>query len=145
MLTRRRSRMHSSALLCVAGVVTALMVVPTAQAQLPGSGYTFDQYWNCGLIYSSQLCWYPGVLGYNSSYNHSWGPGSADYDGSGSPRVSIAGGTGSYTYFGADGARLARACYSYTCNDQDSVQMGMSVTHFAGGSIRHTINGHGKA
>jgi hypothetical protein len=61
----------------IRGTVVALAALATsawgagpAGAQLPGSGYTFDRQWNCGLFYGNQACWFDGVLGYNSGYSH---------------------------------------------------------------------------
>jgi hypothetical protein len=122
----------------------AVSMPEPASAQLPGSGYTFDRQWNCGLFYGNQSCWFNGVLGYNSASDHSWGWASADYDGSGSVGVAVAGGTNIQSYFGASGTNLARACYLASCNDQDSRQMGVDVAH-PYDSQRHTIYGHAEA
>jgi len=110
---------------------------------LPGSGYTFDRTWNCGLFYGypTQDCWYPGVLGPPPSSKHTWGWGSADYDGVGHFDVAISAPGG---FFGRSD-RLARACFFSSCNDQGGTLLDAFVRHYAGSGIRHTIYGHTKA
>lgn len=142
----------------VASIALLLAIVysgsPTAGAAgLPGSGYTFDVTWDCGLIYGShsQSCYAPGnCLGTGCASSHTYGWGSADYDGGGSVQVRVyagcssAGTCGNIPEFYNYGTNLARACYdSFSCDDQDSRSYKMFVSQ--GDSNRHTIYGHGKA
>jgi hypothetical protein len=110
---------------------------------LPGSGYTFDRTWNCGLFYGypTQDCWFPGVLGQPPSSKHTWGWGSADYDGVGHFNVAIYAPGGFYS----EGDRLARACFYSSCNDQGGTLLDVLVRHYDGSGVRHTIYGHAKA
>lgn len=78
----------------IAAVVLSAVSGAGAQCQgsgcLPGGGYSYDRHWNCGLIYGQiQSCFYPGVLGRPSGQTHTWGWGSADYDGGGTVRVGL--------------------------------------------------------
>lgn len=108
---------------------------------LPGSGYTFDKTYECGLIYERaiQECWYPGVLGEPPGERHTWGWGSADYDGSGTVPVIVLG----ELFFG-HGNNLARACYANNCDDQNIYSLHILVGHTESGA-RHTIIGHAEA
>src|SRR3954470_3986429 len=119
---------------------------------LPGGGYTWDSgVWNCGLIYSNQACFQPGnCLGLSCARVHTFGWGSADYDGSGKPTVvvtaiCIESFCTEADGFSAAGIKLARACRFNDCDDQDYGGFKMGVQHAAGGTTRHTILGHGKA
>lgn len=143
MRTRRAAAVAAMtpALACMAGGPTS-----SASAQLPGSGYTFDRFWNCGQVRAFQNCFFPGVLGFDPSQNHTWGWGSADFDGAGSPLVTIvAQNTNTGSFFGATAERLARACYLSSCNDQDGDFMLIRVGHGRDGDTLRTIFGHGKA
>jgi hypothetical protein len=113
----------------------------------PGSGYTFDRQWSCGLVYgaSVQKCWFDGVLGYNSSFNHSWGWGSNDYDGGGTVPLQAEGRTGATLFFYGAGDNYTTACYYLSCNDQGVYLMGFAISHTEGANIRHTLYGHAKA
>jgi len=157
----RRGKLLSKApraRLCVATFVFVLVLLgglpstPSARAacsgsNCPGSGYTYDRYWNCGLIYNVSIhsCYFPGVLGNPQGYQHTWGWASADYDGGGTVPVGVQGvdDNGSVD-FGASGSNLARACYYSSCNDNGSDWLDVHVYH-GSASGRHTIYGHAKA
>jgi hypothetical protein len=115
---------------------------------LPGSGYTWDNYWNCGLIYSGQWCYQPGnCLGVSCADRHTFGWGSADYDGSGTifVYIGLSGGSAPRAALGG-GYGLARTCWRNDCNDQDAYTMyGLVSWQKAGSTARHTIIGHAKA
>ena len=120
---------------------------------LPGAGFTFDERWNCGLIHTGQFCYSPGnCLGASCAARHTYGWGSADYDGGGSAFVTV----GPFcvesfcgsedSFFGSDWG-LVRACRFGTCVDQNYGRFVMYVQWSSSGSTtaRHTILGHGKA
>ena len=121
----------------------------SGQTCLPGIGYTFDVQWNCGLIWGSnsgalQKCWEPGnciseQVAPACSHEHTFGWGSADYDGGGGVFVYIQ--TANYAWGSVDW-NLARACALSNCNDTTAGSR-LEVHH--NGSTRHTIYGHGKA
>lgn len=106
---------------------------------LPGSGYTFDQSWNCGVIAPIQRCWYNATTSEGSATQHTWGWGSAAYNGAGNVYVCI--GTVP-NYFIDCGTNLARGCFDSNCNDQDSIWFKEWVYQNTG---NHTVWGHGKA
>lgn len=115
---------------------------------LPGSGYTWDRSWNCGLIYDNQDCFQPGnCLSVRCADLHTFGWGSADYDGGGRIFVNVflGGGQAPRGALGG-GFNLARTCYRNDCNDQDSYAMyGFVSWGTSGSTARHTIIGSGKA
>lgn len=143
------------ALIALVALLTVVSWPADARAQcngqscLPGSGYTFDVNWNCGLIYGSnsgalQKCWEPGncISGGGApacAHQHTFGWGSADYDGGGGVFVYIQ--TGNYSWGSVDW-NLARACALSSCNDTTASSY-LQVYH--NGTGRHTIYGHGKA
>ena len=108
---------------------------------VPGSGYTFDETWNCGQIHSEVDCFYHEVTSLGSAIKHTWGFGSASYNGAGNVEVRIEGRTEELSLFGGWGTNLSRACYNDNCNDQDGVLLYEDV----GNSGFHTISGHGEA
>lgn len=107
---------------------------------LPGTGYTFDQRWNCGSIDSDlgTYCYYNETKIREHAALHTWGWGSAAYNGSGSTFVCVIG----EGHFEGCGVDLARACYFANCNDQESSSFQMSVGNFGD---PHTVWGHGEA
>lgn len=128
------------------GAAATLNFSSSASAQLPGSGYSFDAYWNCGYLPSGRACAEGdggGIIDAGpGTHTHTFGWGSADYDGFGSTQLSIdALPTGSGRTWGGRGENVARACFSATCNDQGSYQYIMYFTT----SPSHTVYGHGKA
>lgn len=108
---------------------------------LPGSGYTFERVWDCGQIHSETICFYNGVTSRGSATAHTWGWGSAAYNGEGSVTVLLDASISTFSYFGGAGTNLIRACYNDNCNDQESVLMDMDVANTG----FHTIFGHGEA
>jgi hypothetical protein len=112
----------------------------------PTTGYTYDRYWDCGPIYDNfiQSCWFPGYLGRPTGNQHTWGWGSADWDGGGSIGVGLDASTTSQSRFGGVGTNLMRACYYDGCYDQDGLLLDMRVFHTYR-EARRTIFGHGKA
>jgi len=108
---------------------------------LPGTGYTIDRTWDCGQIHSETLCWFNGVTSRASATQHTWGFGSAAYNGEGSVSVAIEATTGTIDPFGSSGTNLARACFENNCNDQESTSLYENVSN----SGFHTIFGHGEA
>jgi hypothetical protein len=113
---------------------------------LPGSGYTFDVTWNCGAIQtdSGEYCYYNGTLSWSAATKHTWGWGSAAYNGTGTTWVCVEAQFDSGAdSFGGCGTNLARSCYFANCNDQDSVYLRMNVQNH--GANAHTIWGHGEA
>lgn len=113
--------------------------VSPAAAQLPGSGYTFDTYWNCGPIYLTQYCYEPGTLG--TPHYHTFGWGSADYDGAGAIYLCIRIGANVWV---ACGYNLARVCVNANCNDS-TYNNPAAVTNEETDGSRHTVKGHAKA
>lgn len=151
MAIQRRSRRMLSAFVAVVLLVAAAWAVsasnpPSAQAFcsgtgcLPGSGYTYDGTWNCGA--TTAVCYEPGTTNYGSAYIHTYGWGSADYDGAGATTVNLCAVSSGSCYFGGAGTNLIRACYNDNCNDQNAIglKLGVSSPYES-----HTINGHGKA
>jgi hypothetical protein len=108
---------------------------------LPGSGYTVDRTWDCGQIHSEVNCFYNGVTSRASAGEHTWGFGSAAYNGEGSTTVRLDASTSTFSFFGGAGTNLIRACFNDNCDDQDSTMMDELV----GNSGFHTIFGHGEA
>jgi hypothetical protein len=135
------------ALLLAAGICIAIATSAFASCSgtscLPGSGYTLDSQWDCGTIDSTSgdACYANGTLAWGNAVTHTWGWGSADYDGAGSTWVCIQAEGGS---FGSCGTNLARACFNTNCNDQSSSSFRLYVENYDGGT-RHTVYGHGKA
>ena len=114
---------------------------------LPGSGYTFDRTWNCGSRPAGTKCWWPGYIAHPSGRTHSWGFGSADYDGSGQVNVTVTGcswieTTQCLVHFSASATNLARACWYASCNDQDHLLVDLWVRNNQGPA---RVIGHGKA
>ena len=106
---------------------------------LPGEGYTFDMYFNCGVIEGQKdACFPPGTKNIDNREDHTWGWGSADYDGSGDVAVCVKG-----DGMGDCNPNLARACVYASCNDQDTGAMAIWVSHQH--THGHTVYGHGKA
>lgn len=106
---------------------------------LPGTGYTYDNVWNCGTITVGDDCYSTGVLNTRTGARFdNWGWGSASYGGSGNLYVCVE--TGS---FGGCGTNLARACYQANCNAQTLVDMYLWVENTERSS--HTVSGHGKS
>lgn len=144
--------------LCVCGVTAAVgtsAFVNTTSSQavgcsgdpcLPGSGYTLDSVWDCSVISRGTNCIANGTTTPMYGVSHTWGWGSAAYNGAGSTSVLIENlggdkGTGLGMY--ATGSNLARTCYLSNCNDQGSDSFLLLVQNT--GSNAHTIYGHGKA
>ncbi|HZV76043.1 MAG TPA: hypothetical protein VFF79_20215 [Conexibacter sp.] len=140
---RGRRRPAARYVLCLGALLAALAVVGgpasgVASADctsggsscLPGSGYSFDSVWDCGVIAENVDCYANG--------NHTWGWGSASYSGSGSTYVCIR----LSGYALGCGTNLARTCYAASCNDQSVVAFPASVENFG---APHTISGHAKA
>jgi hypothetical protein len=142
-------RRYLAVLIGAAAVSAALVSATPAGAAcggyscLPGSGYTFDQTWGCGVIPANGTCYAPGVTSRSNAEAHTYGYGSAIYNGSGNPVICVAaiiqGGT--YVPFGWCGNSLARACYLDSCNDVGTAT-NMTV---APQNTAHTVSGHGKA
>lgn len=132
-----------SARLALIGLITALCAIAMLRVDsasalscppsplsscLPGSGYTgTPPQWNCGVLAVGSDCWSrdtsSGTTSFSNGTYHSWGWGSADYDGGGSTTVTICAKSApndEACAFGAGGTNLARACYYASCNDQDS-------------------------
>jgi hypothetical protein len=139
----------------VIGLCSAAPAVadPPTGGPLPGAGYTYDQHWNCGAFSHVQGCYFPGTLGDpGTSYRHTWGWASADYDGGTDLGVRIDGVIGAICYICGQGNELVRACYNggNPCPDQNATLFGISVGWFVwpnGGSTNanHTIYGHAEA
>jgi hypothetical protein len=104
---------------------------------LPGSGYTFNIYWDCGVLAANTPCWYPGTTNLNNAIAHTWCWGSADYDGGGNTQVCVS----TVLSFGGCGLNLWRSCYYSTCNDQNEWNTPIAVSATA----NHTITGHAEA
>lgn len=106
---------------------------------LPGTGYTTDDIWGCGVIGDRDDCYFdsaknnPGL-----ATPRSWGWGSASYTGAGDAWVCVNGAT----YFFACATDLARACYYASCLDQSVASFLIYVENFTG---LHTISGHAQA
>jgi hypothetical protein len=107
---------------------------------LPSGPYNADATWNCGA--TAQVCLAAGTVTWGSASIHSWGWGSADYDGGGTITVCFAGedGPGSGV-FGSCGSNLARSCFFSSCVDQSVINLAAGV--WSSGSS-HTVNGHAK-
>jgi hypothetical protein len=105
---------------------------------LPGTGYTFDDTWDCGAI-TGDDCYYDTTTSAGSAVNAHWGWGSASYDGTGDVFVCIQGGS----YFIGCAFNIARACFFASCDDQDAVTFPLFISNQSG--VSHTISGHGKA
>lgn len=136
--------MIAAALAVVLAVLAAGHVQPaSANCQgsgcLPGSGYTFDRTWDCGVIGPVVRCWYNATTSESSATQHTWGFGSAAYNGAGSVYVCV--GTAP-NYFIDCGTNLARGCYDSNCNDQDFIWFKEWVYQNTGS---HTVWGHGLA
>ena len=119
---------------------------------LPTTGYTYDTHWNCGGFYGNQVCYQPGAcLNYICADAHTFGWGSADYDGSASLNVRIAADPATATAFPSfsnSGGSLARACRRRDCVDTDLADQRYweRVSHdHLNHAHTHTIKGHGKA
>jgi hypothetical protein len=135
--------------------IAAALSAPSAQAIcqsssggcLPGSGYTLDVTWNCGVLASggSDRCYYNATKSGASAITHTFGWGSSDYDGGGSTSVGLDASTTSTSYFGGWGTNILRSCYNDNCNDQSGTYMRMSVFQSDTNGAGHTIYGHGKA
>jgi hypothetical protein len=132
-----------------AGAVLGLAHRAGAQ-NLPGTGYTADYTWNCGQLAPSgtQTYYQPGnCLGPSCATRHSYGWGSADYDGTGTVGLEVAttcNSSGCPYNWGNQGFNLVRACYAYPgCNDQDAHLYFMDVRNLSAGYRK--ILGHGKA
>ena len=141
--------------LIVAVSLGVLAVAEQSRAQcsgthcLPGPGYTFDKYWNCGGTYSGQSCFDAGnCLGFSCGTIRRIGWASADFDGSGQLPVrviamcydcSTSGGD-----WGSAGIRLARACRYSDCRVNTNRAYFTAVGWDGGGTNRHTIYGHSK-
>ncbi len=104
---------------------------------LPGSGYTFDVLYDCGTLPAYTNCFYPGYTDLGRSITHTWGWGSADYDGGGSTTVCV----NMVTVFQGCGVNLVRACAQSTCNDQSVYSAVIAIAT----SENHTITGHAEA
>lgn len=133
-----------AALLCALGLAFApghASAFCQGNSCLPGSGYTFEDVWNCGQIHSEVNCYYKEVTSESSATTHTWGFGSASYSGEGNDEVRLDAHTHELSYFGGWGTNLIRACYENNCNDQDSIFMYEDV----GNAGFHTISGHGEA
>lgn len=143
---------------CLLGVIAACtcfaVLAPSADADctsggsscLPGSGYTFDQSWNCGSIADYPVeCFYRETTRAESATTHTWGWGSAANNSGGTYYVTIrATGSAGRIWFSGGGNNLARACYQANCNDQEETLLRMQVSHWEAG-LRQTIWGHGEA
>lgn len=114
---------------------------------LPGSGYTYNQTWNCGSIYLTQECYFNATLGRSFASAHSWSWGSADYDGVGPLTVCFEAGTQAQSTFGACGSNLARACWdTANCNDTNaSTNWVAGVFHDSPSGNPFTVLGHAEA
>lgn len=141
--------------LVLTAYVAALGHTDGAQAQcsgtycLPGPGYTFDKYWNCGLTYSAQNCFDPGnCLGLSCANVRMIGWASADYDGAGSVPLGVIAlcydCTTSDGDWSGSGINLARACRYTDCRRNTTRSYQTTVQHYSGGQTRHTIYGHSK-
>lgn len=125
------------------GVASADCVSPGGTGCLPGTGYTLDKVWDCGPINSldGTSCYANGTLIQGNAVRHTWGWGSAAYNGSGSTTVQIL----LSGHSSSSGTNLARVCWYASCNDQNVSAVHALVKHFAWGGVRHTVFGHGKA
>jgi hypothetical protein len=113
----------------------------------PGSGYSMDEVWDCGVLASggSDRCYYNAVKSYSSGIAHTWGWGSSAYPGSGHTRVGLDAANSSQSYFGGWGTDILYVCYHLGCYDQGDVYLKMSVFQSDGAGANHTVLGHGKA
>ena len=153
----------------LAALVTAVATGPAASpasagGPLPGSGYTYENYFNCGSINWSTDCWSPGSCAQARSTSHpgcavqhSYSWGSADEDSSHGLTVFIdarwnSGDTNYGNYWGYSDLNTARGCLNWAtgCDDQDAAYYTMRIgwfdddTSFGGGEY-FTIYGHGEA
>lgn len=120
----------------------------------PGSDYTADFNWDCGPFYPTiQYCFEPtNCMSPICAHDHSYGWGSADYDGDGTVFVSIVATCSDKEptcnrnpdppVWGGIAEGLVRACAVQSCNDVDVLWF-VGVTHVS--DARHTIYGHAKA
>jgi hypothetical protein len=109
---------------------------------LPGSGYTLDVSWNCGAHTSAANCYYNGVLSKAHAARHTWGWGSADFDGSGNPTVCVAAEGSTQTVWGQCAAKLVRVCAKSNCADDDNYLF-LDVFHNSSGTW--LVQGRGMA
>jgi hypothetical protein len=116
---------------------------------LPGSGYTATYSYNCGVLHDggpNQFCFSQGTRSAANASYHTYGWGSADYDGTNPGSVLVCTnleitGAGNCDY------NYARACvYPPQCNDpgDSSNWRGRHVVWLAS-SPPHTVNGKAKA
>lgn len=141
-----RARVLLALVACLAAFALTAAHAPKAGADcltgsssgcLPGSGYTFNIYWDCGVLAANTPCFYPGTTNSSNAILHTWGWGSADYDGGGNTQVCVQ----EVYAFGGCGLNLWRACYRSDCNDQNEWNAALYVYATA----NHTITGHGEA
>jgi hypothetical protein len=146
----------SSRVAAMAGMVAVVMLVLALSSSradafcqgtscLPGSGYTQDTTWNCGVLGTSATCYANGATIIGNAVLHTWGWGSAAYNGAGNVGVCLnaVNSAGTQAFWGDCGTNLARAsALDQPCNDQDSTNYKLGV--FLQGSNPHTIHGHGK-
>jgi len=128
-----------TALLLCLGPGTATACINGGAGCLPGTGYTFDDIWNCGTITEGEQCFHDGTLSSGSASVRFWGWGSASYGGTGEYWICVR----TARYFGGCGTNLARACAIVDCNAQSSVSMTLWVENTT--RTFHTISGHGKS
>lgn len=146
-LRRGALRLRIAPVALAALVTLTIVVASTSPASaycsglscLPRSGYTLDETYNCGFIDYGEICFYPGWLNRDGPH-HTWGFGSATYNGAGDADVYVASkfDSGTTAFFG-HGTNLARACYEGNCNDQNSA----FINHVVYPLTRHTVIGHG--
>jgi hypothetical protein len=152
--------------LAISSLAAASAASPaSAGGPLPGSGYTWETYFNCGTMNWSTDCWQPGgscKQGRSSSApacanQHSFSWGSADEDSSHGLTVFIdarynSGNTGNAFSWGYSDMNTARGClyWAQGCYDQDvtyyTMRVGWSYDNSANGQGEYfTIYGHGEA
>jgi hypothetical protein len=134
----------SAATGAMTGVASADCVSPGGTGCLPGSGYTYDSTpWDCGAINSldGTYCYANGTLTQGSGVRHSYGWGSAAYNGAGTTTVQII----LYNHSSSSGTNLARVCWFASCDDQTTDPIWALVGNFSTGGTRHTVFGHAEA
>lgn len=109
---------------------------------MPGSGYTLDTTFDCGVILAA-TCYANGTTIRANAVRHRYGWASSAYNGAGSTNVGLCGYDGTVCYFGGTAVDLVRACYYDSCNAQTAVNLWLYVQNQ--GAYAHTIFGHGKA
>jgi hypothetical protein len=136
----------------VAGLTVMLVVCAVAAvrgepaaADPPGTGYSFDSYWGCGVIPAGGDCWDHGTFNFNNAVNHTTGWAYTIYQGTGDTFVCVEiYSPGPHNFDDSTcNTDEAAVCYRSTCNDQDG-NPDIRTTMFPA-YHNHTLAGHLKA